>query len=122
MFFLYTEEIFFILRNKLCGYADDSTLIAVIPYRDGKVAVMESLNRDINRVSMWCDLWGTKLNANMTKTMIVSRSSTIHPQSIPLTLDGTLLEESADLVISGVTFDSRPDDLFRSIFALTPEL
>ena len=37
--------------------------------------------------------------------MIVSWSRTIHPQSTPLTLDGYLLKESADLLILGVTFD-----------------
>ena len=38
--------------------------------------------------------------------MIVSRSRTIHPNSTPLTLDGTVLKESADLVIFGVKFDA----------------
>ena len=46
-----------------------------------------------------------KLNASKTKTMIVSRSRTVHPQLTLLTLDGTVLKESADLVILGVTFD-----------------
>ena len=48
-----------------------------------------------------------KLNANKTKTMIVSRSRTMHPQSPPLTIDGTVLKESDDLDILGVTFDSK---------------
>ena len=48
-----------------------------------------------------------KLNASKTKTMIVSRSRTMHPQSPPLTIDGTVLKESDDLVILGVTFDSK---------------
>ena len=48
-----------------------------------------------------------KLNASKTKTMIVSRSRTVHPQLTPLTLDGTVLKESADLVILGVTFDAK---------------
>ena len=48
-----------------------------------------------------------KLNASKTKTMIVSRSPTIHPLSAPLTLDGNVLKESADLVILGVTFDAK---------------
>ena len=48
-----------------------------------------------------------KLNASKTKTMIVSRSCTIHPQLTPLTLDGTVLGYSADLVILGVTFDAK---------------
>ena len=41
-------------------------------------------------------MWGMKLNASKTKTMIVSRSRTVHPQLTPLTLDGTVLKESAD--------------------------
>ena len=31
LFLLYTSEIFSILENKLIGYADDFTLIAVVP-------------------------------------------------------------------------------------------
>ena len=46
-----------------------------------------------------------KLNASETKTMIVSKSLTVHPQATPMTLDGTVLKESPDLVILGVTFD-----------------
>ena len=48
-----------------------------------------------------------KLNPSKTKTMIVSKSRTIHPQSPPLTIGGTVLKESDDLVILGVTFDSK---------------
>ena len=47
-----------------------------------------------------------KLNASKTKIMIVSRSRTMHLQSPPLPMGGTVLEESDDLVILGVTFDS----------------
>ena len=35
------------------------------------------------------------------ETMILSRSRTVYPQPTPLTLDGTVLKESADLVILG---------------------
>ena len=65
------------------------------------------MNRDLNRVSVWCNLWGMKLNASKTKTMIVSKSRTVHPQLTPLTLDGTVLKESAELAILGVTFDAK---------------
>ena len=47
------------------------------------------------------------MNAGKTKTMIVSRSRTMHSQSPPLTVGGTVLKESDDLVIFGVTFDSK---------------
>ena len=52
-------------------------------------------------------LWVMKLNASKTKTMTVGRSRTIHPLLTPLTLDGTVLKESADPVILGGTFDAK---------------
>ena len=61
-----------------------------------------------------------KLNSSKTKTIIVSLSSTINPQLTSLTLDGTVLLESADHVIVGVTFDDKM--AFESTFALFPEL
>ena len=71
LFFLYTSELFSILKNKLIGYADDSTLMAVVPSPGIRVAVAESLIHDLGRVSEWCDLWGMKVNASKTKTMIL---------------------------------------------------
>ena len=56
------------------------------------------------KVSEWRDLCRMKLNASKTKTMIVSRSRRMHPQSHALTIGGTVLKESDDLVILGVTF------------------
>ena len=103
LFLLYTSELFPILENKLICYADDSTLMAVVPSPGVRVAVAESLIRDLGRVSEWCDPWGMKLNASKTKTMIVSRSRTMHPQSPPLTIGGTVLKRSDDLVILEVT-------------------
>ena len=48
-----------------------------------------------------------KLNASKTKTIIVAVPRIMRPQSLPLTLGGTVLTESDDLVILGVTFDSK---------------
>ena len=107
LFLLYTWEFFSILENKLISYADDSTLIAVVPSPGVRVTVAESLIRDFGRISEWCDLWGMNLNASNTKTMIVSGSHTMHPQSPPLTIGGTVLKESDDLVVFGVTFDTK---------------
>ena len=39
------------MENKLIGYADDSTLIAVVPSPGLRVAVVESLCRDLVKVS-----------------------------------------------------------------------
>ena len=56
LFLLYTSEHFSILENKPIGYADDSPLMVVVPSPGVRVAVAESLNRDLDRVSEWCDL------------------------------------------------------------------
>ena len=50
------RSVFFILGNKLICYADDSTFMAVVPSPGVRVAVAESLIRDLGRVSEWCDL------------------------------------------------------------------
>ena len=107
LFFLYTAERFSVVKNRHYGYADDSTLVPVVPSPGERVTVLESMNPELNRVSVWCNLWGMKLKASKTKTMLVSRPRTVHLQLTPLTLDGTVLNESADLVILGVTFDSK---------------
>ena len=107
LFLFYTSELFSILENKLIGYADDPTLMAVVPSPGIRVTVAESLIHDLGRVSEWCDLWGMKLNASKTTTMAVSRSCTMHSQSTPLTIGETELKESDDIVTLGVTFDSK---------------
>ena len=107
LFLLYTSPPFPILENKLIGYTDHCTLF-VVPSPGVRVTVAESLNHDLGKVSEWSDLWGMKLNTSKTKTMIVFRSRIMHPQSQTLTtIVGTVLTESYDLVILGVTFDSK---------------
>ena len=51
LFLLYTSELFSILGNKLICYADDSTFMAVVPSPGVRVAVAESLIRDLGWVS-----------------------------------------------------------------------
>ena len=47
LFLLYTSVLFLILENKLIGYADDSTLKALVPSTIIIVAVADSLSRDL---------------------------------------------------------------------------
>ena len=67
----------------LNGYNDDFTLVDVVPSPGVRVTVAESLIRDVVTVSEWCDIWGMKLNASKNKTVIVSRSRTMHPKLPP---------------------------------------
>ena len=45
----------------LSGYANDSTLAALVPSPAERIAVTEPVNRDPNRVSVWCDQWVKRL-------------------------------------------------------------
>ena len=65
-----------------------------------------------------------KLNASKTKTMIVSMSSTMHPQSPALAIGGIVRKESDDLVIMGVKFDSKMtfDNHLRSVCRASSQL
>ena len=56
LFLLYTAELFSIVGHKLYGYAVDSTLVAVVQSPGERVAVSESLNCDLNRVGVFCNL------------------------------------------------------------------
>ena len=47
---LFFSGIFSILENKLICYADDSTLIAVVPSPGVRVTVAESLSHDLVQV------------------------------------------------------------------------
>ena len=49
LFLLFPSKLFSILENKLIGYADDYTLMAVEP--------SSGIIRDLGRVGEWCDLW-----------------------------------------------------------------
>ena len=69
MLLLYTWRLFSILENKLIGYADDSTLLSVLPSPAVRVTVAESLSRDLVKVSEWCALLGMKLNAGASRSM-----------------------------------------------------
>ena len=73
--------------------------MAVVPSPGVRVTVAEFLIRDHGRVSECCDFWRIKLNASNIKTMSL--------WSPPLTIGGTVLKESDDLVILGVPFDSK---------------
>ena len=106
LFLLYTLLLFSILQNKLVGYAHDSTL-SVVPSPGITDTVAESPNHDLGNFSEPCDCQGMKFNVCKTKTMIVSRSCTMHHQSPPLTSIKTVLKESDDLDKLGVIYDSK---------------
>ena len=107
LFILYTHDMWFGLENKLVAYADDATLLAVVPSPDMRHSVSESLNRDLVKINKWCKQWGMKMNPRKTQSMIVSRSRTVNPLHPDLFIDGVPLTTNTSFKILGVIFDSK---------------
>ena len=105
LFLVYTSDMIMGLENKIVQYADDTTLIALVRSPEMRDEVASSINRDLERISQWCNRWGMKLNSTKTKTLLVSRSRTNEPPHPPLCVGNTLLAESEFLTILGVTYD-----------------
>ena len=54
LFILRTSEIFHFVENHIVGYADDTTIYAVIPRLLSRPQVIESLNQDLAANDSWC--------------------------------------------------------------------
>ena len=107
LFILFTQDMWVGLENQLVAYADDATLIAVIPSPDQRQLVSDSLNRDLAKINDWCNLWGMKLNPTKTQSMIVSRSRTLLPEHPDLLLNNVVLSTYSSFKILGILFDSK---------------
>ena len=102
LFILYTHDMWFGLENMLVLYADDATLLALIPSPN-----VRSNASDLSKISTSCDLWGMRLNPNKTQSMIVSRSRTVFPPHPDLLVGSTSLNSCDFFKILGVMFDSK---------------
>ena len=95
------------LENMLVSYADDATLLAVVPSPAARLDVSDSLNRDLAKISSWCRNWGMLMNPTKTQSMIVGRSRTVHPPHPDLLIDNVPLVNSNSFKILGVQFDQK---------------
>ena len=69
-------------RISFFWYVDNSTLLVVLSPGIWD-ALVESLDRDLNKVSECCGIWRMKLNASKTKTTIVPRSKLYSSPVVP---------------------------------------
>ena len=47
LFVLYTSEMFELVQNNLFAYADDSSLVAIVPTPESRSAVVATINSDL---------------------------------------------------------------------------
>ena len=107
MFNIYTRDLSSIFENTFFAYADDSTLVAVIPSPMHRHAVAWSLIRDLVKLQAWCIAWGMMLNLSKTKAMLMSRSRTLLPAHPDIRVNNIALENVDELRILGMTLDTK---------------
>ena len=66
LFVIYTADLFDVVENRLVNYADDSTLFSICNRPSDREYVAQSINRDLEQISLWCDRWMMKLNPSET--------------------------------------------------------
>ena len=67
IFLQYTSEMFELVENRLFAYADDSTLLAIVPKPADRPAAAASISSDLARIQEWCNHWCMILNPNKTR-------------------------------------------------------
>ena len=107
LFILFSSDMWVGLENRLMAYADDATLYTIIDRPANRIAVGNSLNKDLERIHKWCTIWGMRLNPRKTQSIIFSRSRTLHPNHPPLSLCGSSIPVSDSIKLLGVTLDDK---------------
>jgi hypothetical protein len=105
LFIIFTADIFRELENELFCYADDSTLMRIINSPIQRPSACDSLNRDLSRISEWCESWGMKINPEKSKSLLISRSRTALPVYGDLFLQGNIVSDCNVLEVLGVKLD-----------------
>ena len=72
LFILYNFKLFYILGSYIVGYANDTTIYAVIRTQHSCPQVMKSLNQDLASIEPWCLKWHMRLNSKKAKSIVVN--------------------------------------------------
>ena len=65
------------------------------------MALAQSLESDLSRISDWGKKWQVSLNSEKTKVLSANRY--VNPEATPISLNGTTLEESSSIRLVGLT-------------------
>jgi len=85
-------------------FADDSSI-----WRSGRNLqhIIKKLVPDINKIEIWCDNWGFRLNEKKTVAMVFSKNTSHLQQKVPIKINGKLIETVKSVKFLGLTFDQR---------------
>ena len=108
LFNLYIHQLPTILKpSMVMGYADDHSLLKIIPDKTDRITAASDLNCDLAALYHFGQSWQIKFAPNKTFSLIISLKRDLqllpHP---PLFLDGLVIPETSTVRVLGFTFDS----------------
>ena len=108
LFNLYIRQLPTILKHSMVmGYADDHSLLKIIPDKIDRITAASDLNCDLAALYHFGQSWQIKFAPNKTFSLIISLKRDLqllpHP---PLFLDGSVIPETSTVWVLGFTFDS----------------
>ena len=109
LFNLYICQLPTVVKHSLIvGYADDHTLLKIIPDKSERVTAASRLNDDLEEISQFGKLWQIRFAPkNKTFSLLISLKRELFPSPHPsLTMDGTIIPETSSIKVLGFHFDS----------------
>ena len=90
----------------LLQYADDSTLIMVVPSKEDRIIAADEMNADLARIHLWGQMWNVNFEPAKCHSLCVSlkRDITLHP---PLFMATLPIKEVDVLKILGIYFNRK---------------
>lgn len=106
LFLIYVNDLVEHLECESYLFADDASIFKRL-YRDG-VTTANCLNRDLEKINIWCKKWLLLINVGKTKSMLFSRkrnpTSTVNQ---PLYLNNVILQNSTSHKQLGMILDCK---------------
>ena len=88
----------------IVGYADDHTLLKIIPDKSDRFTAASQMNEDLQAISQLGKTWHIKFAPTKTFSLLISlKHDLLYP---PLIMDDTVIPETSSIKALGFTFDS----------------
>ena len=107
LFNLYVRQLPSQVRHSfLVSYADDSTLLKIVPSKEARKLAAEEINSDLNAIVCWGKKWHIEFEPAKSSSLCISlkRDLEDHPS---LVMDGIPIKEAETLSVLGFHFDRR---------------
>jgi len=83
-------------------FADDSAI-----WRSGRNLenIQQQLQKDVDKIGLWCNMWGFKLNEKKSIAMVFSKNHRNRQEKLKLIINGSQINTATKAKFLGITFD-----------------